>query len=205
MKDNRHYVWENDALYVRPEYPVVERWIVPGARVLDLGCGNGALLRLLKEKKQVVEFGIELAPSGVELCRQHGLNARVGRIDEPLADLADDAFDFAICTATLQMLAYPEVMLQEMKRVARFQILSFPNFGFVGNRLELLLLGRMPRKMLGGYHWYDTGHYHQLAVSDFKVTVSQIGQEIVADAYLGRLGKLIRLRPTCWRRLRCSC
>ena len=194
MNDNRNYVWD-EQISVRPEYPVIERWVTDGARVIDLGCGNGALLEFLKTRKHISEFGIELAPSGVAACRQRGLNARAGRIDVALDDVADAAFDVAICNVTLQMVMYPEIVLKEMRRVARHQIIAFPNFAFILNRLDLLLCGRMPRWGLFGYTWFNTGHIHQLSISDFRATIGSLGLTVRAAAYLGKFGILARARP----------
>jgi methionine biosynthesis protein MetW len=183
--DNRAYVWDR-IVSIRPEYPYIERWIPAGARVVDLGCGNGSLLTLLKERKNVTELGIEIAPSGVAECRRRGLNAREGRIDVALTDIADQSFDYAICNVTLQMVLYPEVTLDEMRRVARQQIVSFPNFAFVVNRLELLLLGRMPHWGLFGYTWYNTGHIHQFSLGDFRALAHARGLTIRQSVFLGK-------------------
>ncbi|MBI5652222.1 MAG: methyltransferase domain-containing protein [Chloroflexi bacterium] len=194
MNDNRNYVWD-EQINARPEYPVIERWIADGARVIDLGCGNGSLLAFLKARKHISEFGIELAPSGVAACRQRGLNVRAGRIDVALADVADAAFDVAICNVTLQMVMYPEIVLKEMRRIARQQIISFPNFAFVLNRLDLLWFGRMPRWGLFGYAWFNTGHIHQLAINDFRATSGSLGLDIRAVVYLGKFGMFARVLP----------
>ncbi len=194
MNDNRNYAWD-EKQSARPEYPIIERWIPENARVIDLGCGNGSLLQLLQEKKNATGIGIEITPSGVAAARARGVDARAGRIDVEQREIADDAFDVAICNVTLQMVMYPEVTLREMKRIARQQIISFPNFAFALNRLELLLWGRMPRRMLFGYAWYNTGHIHQLSLRDFRATTAALGLEIRAAAYLSKLGALATLAP----------
>lgn len=194
QRDNRAYVWD-ETFSMRPEYPYIERWITFGARVIDLGCGNGSLLMLLKEKKNIVASGIELTPSGVAACRARGLQVTQGRIDVTLSDIADNAFDFAICNVTLQMVMYPEVTLREMQRIARYQIVSFPNFAFIANRLDLLLFGRMPRWGLFGYTWYNTGHIHQLSIRDFLATVTELGMVVRDRVWLGKLGRLCALAP----------
>jgi methionine biosynthesis protein MetW len=183
--DNRAYDYSQWPTQWRAEYPYIERWVPHGARVIDLGCGNGSLLELLKRSKQIQEFGIELAESGVAQCRRKGLNVRPGRIDGPLADIADDAFDIAICNVTIQMVMYPEVLVREMRRIAPVQIISFPNFACYRNRLDFLLRGRMPRPMLFGYTWYSTGHIHQLSLLDFYDLCAEIGLQVV-DAVLAR-------------------
>lgn len=184
MGDNRNYVYAGEQLNQRPEYQYISKWITAQARVLDLGCGNGALLHSLKEKKQIKEAGIEIAESGVAICKKYGLAVNPGRIDEGLPQIPDNAFDFAVCNVTIQMVMNPEIVLQEMKRVARFQIVSFPNFAFFWQRLDLLFAGRMPRKLLYGYDWYSTGHIHQLSIKDFRQTARTQGLVIRDSVYL---------------------
>ena len=146
--------------------------------LIDLGCGNGSLLEKLIKEKNVQGQGIEISKSGVDICKKKGLNILEGKIDEELP-FADNAFDYAICNVTIQMVMYPEILLKEMKRVARFQIISFPNFAYWHNRLDLLIHGRMPKPMLFGYEWYLTGHIHQLSVSDFEKTIREINFKIL--------------------------
>lgn len=195
MKDNRNYVWSED-VSTRLEYQYIENWITDSARVIDLGCGNGSLLKLLKEKRRVSEFGIEITESGVNSCFKKGINARVGSIDVELKDILNDSFDFAICNVTLQMVMYPDVTLKEMKRIAKYQIVSFPNFAYLPNRLELLFKGRMPRRLLGGYDWDNTGHIHQFSIKDFKETITNlIGLKIKDCCYYGGMRKLNSISP----------
>lgn len=172
--DNRAYNYTAFPDEDRREYERIMKLIPNGASVIDLGCGNGSLLQKLKLQKQAICHGIELAESGVNICRQKGLDVIQGNIDEPLP-FSDNAFDYAICNVTIQMVRFPEILLKEMKRIARYQIVSFPNFGFYKNRLEMLFSGRMPQKMLFGYPWYATGHIHQLSVKDFLALVKIIG------------------------------
>ena len=195
MRDNRNYYWNEDVI-TRPEYPYIENWVTEGAGVIDLGCGNGSLLALLKEKKRVSELGIEITESGVASCFKKGINARVGRIDIELKDIPNDSFEFAICNVTLQMVMYPEVTLKEMKRISKYQIVSFPNFAYFPNRLELLFKGRMPRRLLGGYDWYNTGHIHQFSIKDFKENITNlIGLKIKDYCYYGGMRRLNSILP----------
>jgi methionine biosynthesis protein MetW len=183
INDNRKYDYTHFHDGDRYEYPIITDMVTSGSRVLDLGCGNGALLEKLKREKQVVEAGLEISESGVYVCQQKGLHVRTGRIDEVLP-FDTDSFDYAVCNVTIQMVMYPEVLLKEMKRVARYQIVSFPNFGFWRNRMDLLFRGRMPTPMLFGYSWYSTGHIHQLSFSDFEQLVEDIGGlDIVQRVY----------------------
>lgn len=195
MRDNRSYVWGKDEVSRRPEYSVIEGWVAPRSRVIDLGCGDGTLLRRLKDTRDIEERGIELAPSGVEACLAKQLSVTQGAIDVPLTDIADDSFDYAVCNVTLQMVTRPEVLLQEMRRIAARQIVSFPNFAYGPNRLELLLRGRMPRRLLFGYRWYDTGHVHQLSIADFLETCHDLGLVVQQAHFLGPGGGLVRVAP----------
>lgn len=166
MNDNRQYHFEPNSTANREEYQIITSWIPPGSRVIDLGCGDGSLLALLKTTGIVGE-GIEISASGVQATRRKGIKARCGQIDQPLP-FQDHSFDYAICNVTIQMVMYPEVLIEEMKRIAHYQIISFPNFAFFPNRLELFFKGRMPKTMLYGYKWYSTGHIHQFSIQDFK-------------------------------------
>jgi len=128
LNNNREYDYTGHETQYRDEYPVIVSFIKPNSKVIDLGCGNGSLLNLLKDKKNIQEYGIELVHSGVDICRENGLNVHQGIIDSPLDGIEDKQFDYAICNVTIQMVMYPEVLLSEMKRIAHYQIISFPNF-----------------------------------------------------------------------------
>lgn len=173
--DNRNYDYTGIESEVRKEYEVIEGFIDSPSSIIDLGCGNGSLLHSLIQKGKCTRaVGLEISESGVEISKKKGIYARLGRIDEPLP-FADDEFDISVCNVTIQMVMYPEVLLKEMKRISKKQIVSFPNFGFYRNRLDMLLHGRMPKPCLFGYSWYSTGHIHQLSISDFKELVGSVG------------------------------
>lgn len=165
MNDNRDYEYGLNSKSSREEYEIIVDWIPSGSQVIDLGCGDGTLLSLLK-LKGVKGDGVDISVSGVKATRKKGIKADIGRIDIPL-DYRNKQYDFAICNVTLQMVMYPEVLLLEMKRIAYRQIVTFPNFAFILNRLDLLFNGRMPKVMIPGYEWYSTGHIHQLSIRDF--------------------------------------
>jgi len=174
MNDNRNYDFSSGYSEPRAEYEIIKQLVPENAKVIDLACGDGRLLDILKKEKNISEFGIELSNSGVELCLKKGLNVRNGRIDSIL-EIKENEFDVAICNVTIQMLLYPEIFLREMKRISRIQIISFPNFAFIKNRLEMLFQGRMPQRMLYGYSWFNTGHIHQLSIKDFYELIDHVG------------------------------
>ncbi len=184
LNDNREYDYTNHYEDEKKEYHLIAKFIKPGSKVIDLGCGNGSLMQLLEKERNAVVEGIELSLSGVEVCKKKGLNVSQKRIDEEL-DYEDDSFDYSVCNVTLQMVLYPEVLLKEMKRIAKYQVLAFPNFAFYKNRIDLLLNGRMPQPMLFDYKWYTTGHIHQLSIKDFYQLISEIGGlEVVGNSFV---------------------
>jgi methionine biosynthesis protein MetW len=172
--DNRQYDYSNAFSEERDEYKLICEMVKPNSKVIDLGCGNGSLLEKLIKEKNVTGEGVELSESGVEVCKVKGLKVHKGKIDEKLP-FDDNSFDYSICNVTIQMVMYPEVLLNEMKRISRYQIISFPNFAHYKNRLDLLLNGRMPKPMFFGYKWYSTGHIHQLSIKDFYELVDEVG------------------------------
>jgi len=172
FNDNRKYDYSNFSTEDRVEYSLITELIPEQSKVIDLGCGNGSLMKLL-ERKNCTTTGIELSESGVEVCRSKALNVIKGGIDSSLP-FTENEFDFSVCNVTIQMVMYPEILIQEMKRISGKQIVSFPNFGFFKNRFEFLFSGGMPESMLFGYKWYNTGHIHQLSIKDFYELVNRV-------------------------------
>ena len=172
--DNRNYNYSSLELEEREEYKYVIELIKPNSKVIDLGCGSGSLMKRLIEEKNVDVQGIDVSETAVEICRKKGLKAERGEIDK-LLNISDNSFDYSICNVTMQMVMYPEVLLKEMKRISKYQVVSFPNFAFYKNRLDLLLNGRMPKPMLPDHSWYNTGHIHQFSVKDFFELVNSVG------------------------------
>src|ERR1043166_4060296 len=143
----------------RVDLLAVADMVQPGARVLDVGCGDGELLRLL-ETRGVDGRGIELSREGVNQCVAKGLAVIQGDADTDLEDYPDDAFDFVILSQTLQATRQPRVVLEHMLRIGRHGLVSFPNFGHWRMRLQLLLKGQMPRTDSLPATWYDTANIH---------------------------------------------
>ena len=178
LDDNREYDYSASQLNVRDEYYHILNLVPRGASVIDFGCGNGFLLKLLQEKNGCRGLGIDTSATGVEVAKRLGVSAKLGRADEVHPELKNDEFDFSICNVTIQMVSRPEILLQEMTRVSRKQIITFPNFAFYKNRIDLLWNGRMPKPLLYGYQWWSTGHIHQLSMKDFESFVGAFGLRI---------------------------
>lgn len=177
FNDNRNYSYNGDVVEMRAEYKYFIENIPENSSVLDLGCGDGTLLGLLRNAKKCKVKGIEISESGVAKARLNNIDVLQGSIDKPLP-FDNGQFDFAICNTTIQMVMYPEVLMNEMLRVSASQIISFPNFAFYKNRLQLLLRGVMPVHCLFGYAWYNTGHIHQLSCRDFELYIHSLRPDL---------------------------
>jgi methionine biosynthesis protein MetW len=152
----------------RPDFSVIGEIIQPASRVLDLGCGEGELLAWLLEHKQVLARGVEISALQVRKAISRGVSAYQGDIDEGLADYPDKAFDYVILSQTLQETRSPLHVLQEMLRVGRRAIVSFPNFGHWSVRKAMLFTGQAPKTKLFPYDWYNSPNIHFLSINDFE-------------------------------------
>lgn len=182
--DNRSYEYESGIETSRPEYSLITELVKMNSKIIDLGCGDGSLLKKLTEEKLCTGIGMELSETGVRSAQSKGLDVQLKAIDVRQDEIKDKEYDYSICNVTIQMVMYPEVLLQEMVRISRYQIISFPNFAFYRNRYDLLRRGRMPRPMLFGYTWYNTGHIHQLSMKDFEEYCWANKSRILARKYL---------------------
>jgi methionine biosynthesis protein MetW len=152
----------------RPDFAVIGEIIEPGSRVLDLGCGEGELLAWLTANKRVLARGVEISSSQVRRAIGRGVSVYQGDIDEGLADYPDKAFDYVILSQTLQETRSPLKVLQEMLRVGRRAIVSFPNFGHWTVRVGMLLTGQAPRTRMFPYSWHSSPNIHFLSINDFE-------------------------------------
>lgn len=150
-------------------YDLIIAEVAPGSRVLDLGCGDGILLHELQTAKKVVPYGVEISEDGVGQCVEKGLYCYQGDIDEGLADYRDNSFDYVILNQTLQITKRPAYVLHEMMRISKNVIVSFPNFGHIQTRAQLLAKGMMPKNKLLPYEWYETPNIHLLTIKDFQL------------------------------------
>ncbi len=180
---------------LRGDLRLIADMIEPRTRVLDIGCGDGALLAYLAREKSVDARGMELSQSGVNSCVSHGLSVIQGDADRDLEAYPDRAFEFVVLSQTLQATRQPRQVLETLVRIGKRAIVSFPNFGFWRIRLSLMLRGRMPVSELLSHQWYDTPNIHFCTIRDFVVLCDEIGIRIEHSIMLGRHGRPCGLDP----------
>lgn len=173
--------------------PLIEN----GAKVLDLGCGDGTLLKKLIDEKNVHGKGIEINQGNVIEALHKGLSIIQGDIDEGLEDFADNEMDYVILNQTLQSTQNPDFVIKEMLRVGKHAVVSFPNFAYWRIRFYLLFKGKMPKSKMLPFEWYDTPNIHLLTVRDFFDYCEKRDIKI-SKSILTRRGKVVnsRLRRT---------
>jgi methionine biosynthesis protein MetW len=180
---------------LREDLRLVAGMIEPGARVLDIGCGDGELLSFLARQKRVDGRGMELSQSGVNSCVRHGLSVIQGDADHDLDDYPSGGFDYVVLSQTLQATRQPRGVIEHLVRIGRRAIVSFPNFGHWRIRASLLVKGRMPRTPLLGQTWYDTPNIHLCTILDFVALCDELGVAIERSITLDRAGLPYRLNP----------
>jgi methionine biosynthesis protein MetW len=182
----------------RVDLVVVANMVAHGAKVLDVGCGDGELLRLLGETRNVDGRGIELSREGVNECVAKGLAVIQGDADTDLSDYPNDAFDYVILSQTLQATRRPRVVLEHMLRVGRHAIVSFPNFGHWRIRLQIMFGGQMPRTDNLPYAWWDSPNIHFCTIKDFRQLCQVVGAKMEKAVALDPWGAPLRLNAQWW-------
>jgi len=168
---------ERQAHALRPDLARIAGWIAPGCRVLDLGCGDGMLLAHLRAHRQVIGTGVELHDAQVIQSVARGVDVIQQNLEEGLALFDDQQFDTVVLSQTLQSMHRTEHILREMGRVARYGIVSFPNFGYWSHGWSILR-GRMPVTGQMPYQWYDTPNIHLCTLKDFELLAAALGLRI---------------------------
>ncbi len=169
---------------VREDFLEIVRLVRPGARVLDVGCGEGDLLDMLVREKQVDGRGIEISPEGVSACLARGLAVVQGDADRDLDDFLPGAFDYVILSQTLQAVLKPRHVLGELLRIGTQAIVTLPNFGHWRARLDLLIHGRMPVTGALPEPWWSTPNIHLCTLRDFTELCDDLSLRIDACAAL---------------------
>lgn len=168
----------------RRDFRLIASLIPRGSRVLDLGCGDGELLQLLRDECSAEVRGVELSPEGVAGCIARGIPVAMADLDAGLADFPDRSFDAVVLSQTLQVVRHPRLVLEEMLRVGGTAIVSFPNFGYWRTRFSLAFRGRMPVNPSIPYAWYDTPNIHHTTLKDFRDFAADVGATIEREVAL---------------------
>lgn len=177
----------------RPDFAAIAQCIPRAAHVLDLGCGDGTLLKYLQQSRGVTGYGVEIDDAKVLACVNNGVHVIQGDLERGLAEFADGSFDFVVLSQTLQAMRNTERIVREMLRVGRAGIVTFPNFGHWKNRLQILR-GRMPVSDRLPFEWFDTPNIHLCTIADFERFCAERGIRIVSRTVLSN-GRPVKSLP----------
>lgn len=180
-------------LNLRPEFHQIAGQIAPGSRVLDLGCGDGSLMALLQKERAVTGYGVDRDDANICECLSNGVHVIQSDMESGLSSFGDHSFDYVVLSHTIQAMHDVEGILREMARVGRQCIVSFPNFGFWDNRVQILA-GRMPVSDLIPYQWYDTPNIHFCTLGDFARLCEKLGFRVLERVTMHR-GKPVKVLP----------
>ncbi len=153
---------------LRSDLNIIQNWVAPLSQVLDLGCGQGELLSFLKENKDCKTYGLEINEDSIVSCVEKGINVIEHDLNDGLKHFNDASFDTVIMTQALQAVDRPDVLLDDMLRVGKEAIITFPNFGYWRTRFFLMYNGRMPMSKTLPYNWFDTPNIHMCTFHDFE-------------------------------------
>jgi len=158
---------------MRADLKIIQQWIEPDMRVLDLGCGDGSFLAHLKSEKNIFDCGLEIDPGNINLCLQAGVNVIEQDMNKSLSNFRSDSFDTVLLAQTLQTVERPDILVEEMLRIGKKCIITFPNFAYWRHRLKLLTMGNMPQSSSLPYEWYNTPNIHHCTIKDFDTLCEQ--------------------------------
>lgn len=178
---------------IRYDLEIIAQLIKPNSKILDIGCSDGELLRFLQENKNTDGRGLEISQKQVSKALSHGLSVIHGNAENDLSFYPDHNFDYAILSQTIQAMHNPKKILQEMLRIARFAIISLPNFAHFKNRLHLLLKGAMPVNKTIPFEWYETPNIHFCSIKDFENLCRKLNFKTEKKIFLTNKRKLTGL------------
>ena len=178
----------------RPDFEAIARWVKPGSTALDLGCGDGLLLKYLRETKGVRGYGVEIDDASVLACVKNSVNVIQSDLERGLAGFDAGSFDYVILSQTLQAVRHTEEIVGEILRVGRQGIVTFPNFGHWSQRLQIFFAGRMPVSDVLPYQWYNTPNLHLFTLADFENFCDGHSIRILERLALHR-GRPVKLMP----------
>lgn len=176
---------------IRYDLEIIARLIKPGSKVLDIGCGDGELLHFLKKNKNIDGRGLEISQAQVSRALMRGLSVIQGNAENDLSVYPNENFDYAVLSQTIQATQNPKNILEEMLRIARFAIISLPNFAHFKNRLHLLLKGTMPVNKNIPFEWYETPNIHFCSIRDFEELCAKMEFNIEKKVFLTAKHRLI--------------
>jgi methionine biosynthesis protein MetW len=182
----------------RVDFAIITEMVQPHTRVLDIGCGNGDLLSVLQQTRNVDARGIELSRAGVQACVTRGLSVIQGDADTDLEEYPDKAFDYVILSQTLQATKHPDRVLKQLLRIGHRAIVSVPNFGHWRIRSQFVLRGRMPVTKHLPYTWYNTPNIHFCTIRDFVELCNEQGVHMERAVALNAAGKRVRMNAPWW-------
>jgi len=182
---------KSHALSGRPDFDAIAGWIKPGAHVLDLGCGDGSLLRFLSDARNASGYGVEIDDARIIASVRNGVNVIQSDLESGLSGFDSGSFDYVVLSLTLQAVMRTQRIVQEMLRVGREGIVTFPNFGYWRHRLQSVA-GRMPVSRELPYQWYDTPNVHLFTIADFEAFCAAHGVPILDRVVLAG-GRPVRL------------
>jgi len=164
---------------LRIDLDILQQWVPLSSRVLDLGCGDGTLLKSLEENRHTEGYGLEIDPEQITACIARGVNVIEKNINEGLENFQNKSFDTVLMTYSMQVLHRPDLVVDEMLRVGKECIVTFPNFGNIRTRIYLMVRGRMPVTKQLSHQWYDTPNIHFCTVKDFEALCGEKGIKIL--------------------------
>ena len=175
---------------IRQDFQIISEWVTPETKVLDLGCADGTLMRYLQESKRVQGYGLEREAQNIAKCIDNGINVIQMNLNDGLPSFDDQSFDYVVLSLTLQSVKKANELIDEMLRVGKQGIVSFPNFGYWRIRMQLALGGKMPVSKNLPYEWYDTPNIHFCTIRDFIRLCEQLGLTIETQLYTSSFEKV---------------